>query len=78
MQTTAKSLRDLTIEEVSLIPESRLQEIYDVVHFYRVGLGTSPERNAGPIEEFAGSWASVPEDEFEGFLSDVRARRYTG
>jgi len=72
---TSRSLREMTIEEVRRIPATRLQELYEVVHSYRIGLGASSERSASAIEEFSGAWAGVPEEEFEGFLAEVRTRR---
>jgi len=72
-----QSLREMTIQEVWRTPDTRLQELYNVVRSYSAERGTSSEQSTSSIERFAGVWASTPDGEFEEFLADIRSRRRT-
>ncbi|MEW6380727.1 MAG: hypothetical protein AB1611_14120 [bacterium] len=67
-------LRDKVIEEIDLIPEHKLSEIYDLVHYFRIGLQQSKE-GANPIMKFAGCWQDMPDEEFTEFLEEIGQRR---
>jgi hypothetical protein len=71
----AKSaIRDRVISEVELIPEHKLSEIFDFIHYFRVGLQKS-KGNFEQIMQFAGCWKDMPEDTFNNFLVEIRRRR---
>ena len=62
------------MEELDRIPSAKLPEIYDLLHHFRLGL----EQGGGNAEEilsFSGSWASMPQEDFDDFLAEVRRRR---
>ncbi len=61
-------------EEISLIPQERLPELYNFVHFYRLGLGIIPN-SADDIMKFAGCWNDMPDEEFDNFLEEITERR---
>lgn len=61
-------------EEISLIPQERLPELYNFVHFYRLGLGITPN-SADEIMKFAGCWNDMPDQEFDNFLEEITERR---
>ena len=66
--------RDKVVEEIKLIPEHKLEEVYDFVHYFRIGLqeaGGGRER----IMKFAGSWKDLPEETFEAFTHEISERR---
>ena len=77
MSTSSDQLREKLQQEILDIPESRLQEIYDVVHFYRIGLvqetNQHPRGAAPDVMRFAGSWQDMPE--FEDFEAELTQRR---
>jgi hypothetical protein len=62
------------IEEIKLIPEDKISELYDFIHFYRLGLETVREDTAD-IMRFAGCWEDMPEEEFQDFLEEIEERR---
>lgn len=62
------------IEEIRLVPEHKLQEVYDFLHYFRLGL-QKPERNSDQIMKYAGCWEEMSEEAFGGFLKEVRERR---
>ena len=58
--------RDKVLEEIHLIPENKLAEVYDFLHYFRLGL----KEAAGKTEDvmkFAGSWKDMPEETFNSF-----------
>lgn len=63
--------REEIIEELNLVPENKVPELFDVVHEFRKGCHESDSK----VMQFAGSWAELTEDEFKGFLEEVSARR---
>jgi hypothetical protein len=74
MTTTA--LRMKLIEEIQQMPEEKLNELYDVLHFFRIGFQyqpPSPQNNA--VMPFAGCWDDMTDEEFDEFLNDMMMRR---
>ena len=68
------TVRDKIIEEVKLLPERKLAELYRIVHHLRLQ-SESPSEEIEQIMTFAGSWQDMPEEEFEQFFSDIAERR---
>jgi len=62
------------IDEIRLIPQEKLPELYDFIHFYRLGLETAQD-NTEEIMQFAGCWEDMPEEEFENFSEKISERR---
>ena len=67
-------LREQLIQEISQLPETKLQEILDVVHFFRIGLEGAQDKSQN-IRQFAGIWSDMDEQLFAEFESDWQARR---
>jgi hypothetical protein len=67
-------LRAKVLEEVNLFPESKLPDLYDFIHYFRLGLETS-RGNGGQIMQFAGTWKDMPDEIFAAFLKEVVERR---
>lgn len=66
--------RTRILREIELIPEDRLSELYDFLHYYRLGLEVAKEP-AGSVMHFAGSWRGMPDEAFAAFAQDVAERR---
>jgi hypothetical protein len=62
------------LEELSLIPEDKLPDIYQLLHYFRLGLEASRGRTQ-PVMSFAGCWRDMPEPVFDTFVQDVFQRR---
>lgn len=62
------------LQELDLIPDNRLPELYHVLHDFRLKLEASRESHV-TILSYAGCWRDLPDDTFEFFLKDVRQRR---
>ena len=67
-------LREKVIEEISLIPFDKLDEVYDFIRFFRIGterVKASKEK----ILSFAGCWEDMPDETFNDFLLEIKHRR---
>ena len=67
-------LQDQLIEEIKLIPEEKLAEIYDLIHYFRLGLKQEintatikPERPIGLAKDYF----QVPASFFEPLSDDI-------
>lgn len=67
-------IRTKLLEEIEKFPKDRLGELYDFIHFFRLGLQTKTP-DAGKIIQFAGSWKDMQEEDFSEFMGDIAARR---
>jgi hypothetical protein len=62
------------LKEISLIPEDKLPDIYQLLHYFRLGLEASRERTQS-VMHFAGCWRDMPDQLFDTFVEDVARRR---
>jgi hypothetical protein len=61
------------IEEINLIPEDKRQELYDLIHKFRMGLN-QPKHKINEIMQFAGSWSDMSEEDFSDFCKEIEQR----
>lgn len=70
----ATVLQRKVMDEIQAIPVERLLELYDVIHFFRIGVErTTPMMP--DVMRFAGCWSDLSDDEFDDLLTDMAARR---
>ena len=62
------------IEEIRLVPKDRLREIYNFIHFFRLGLEKSQD-STEDIMQFAGCWQDMKDEDFEQFSQEMTDRR---
>ena len=62
------------IKEIDLIPEKKHQELYELIHKFRISLNPSKHK-INEIMEFAGSWSDISEEDFRDFSEDIEQRR---
>ena len=67
-------IRDKVMEEIKFIPEHKLSEIYDFIHYFRVDSQKS-KVNIDQIMQFAGCWKDMPKDVFNDFSEETKERR---
>ena len=65
---------NVVIDEVKLIPEYKLPELYEYIHHFRLKVEKNKE-SIGQIMKFAGCWEEMPEDIFNDFLEEIGQRR---
>lgn len=67
-------IRGRVIDEIKRIPENKLSEVYDFLHFFRIGL----QKSKGHVEQimkFAGCWNDMSEEVFNDFFEEITQRR---
>jgi hypothetical protein len=72
---TASQLRARLEEEIRELPDSRLQEVYELIHVFRLGLQREQVQDANDVMRFAGAWDDLYD--FDAFDAEIRARRRT-
>lgn len=70
------SLYEMVIDEIRLLPEPQVAELYDLVHYLRIGI-QSPKAETDRILAMSNGWRDMPEPLFQDFLGDIRSRRHT-
>ena len=64
------------IEEIRLVPKDRLREIYNFIHFFRLGLeNETVQDDTEDIMRFAGCWQDMTDEDFEEFSQEIAERR---
>jgi hypothetical protein len=63
------------MEEIQLIPEHKLEEVYDFVHYFRIGLREAVRGDKEEVMKFAGFWSDLPDDVFQEFTREISERR---
>ena len=67
--------RNKVMEEIQLIPEHKLEEVYDFVHYFRIGLREAVRGDKEEVLKFAGSWSDLPDEVFQEFTREISERR---
>lgn len=68
-------IKDKVLQEIDLLPDDRLSEVYNFIHFLRLGIEKSQSVGAQSILEFAGSWQEMSDEMFEEFVEEIEERR---
>ena len=68
-------IKTKVLQEIDLIPEDKLLDLYNFVHYFRLGLESSGKSNHQQIMAFAGCWQDMPEDVFTDFSIEITQRR---
>ncbi len=68
-------LKNKLIQEINLIPMEKLSEVYDFIHYFR--LGTEKERTQSPDDllAYSGAWNEMDSDIFDDFMLEIKQRR---
>ena len=73
---TSILIKNKVLQEIDLIPEDKLADLYNFIHYFRLGLEKSQLTNARPILAFAGCWKDMPDEMFNDFTIEIRQRRH--
>ncbi len=68
------TVRNKIIQEIKLIPDHKLSELYHVIHSLRLQ-PDSPRKKIEKIMAFAGCWEDMSEEEFDQFSLEITERR---
>lgn len=66
--------KEKIFQEIKLIPEEKLADVYTLLHHFRLSLRTSPTKPK-PIMQYAGVWRDMPDEIFAEFTVGIPARR---
>jgi hypothetical protein len=66
-------LQEKILKELEGIPETKLAELYDIIHYFRIGL--EQETCENPTMKLAGAWTDMRDDLFESLMNEIEARR---
>jgi len=70
-----ETLREQLIAEIQHIPPNRLQETFDLIHFFRLGLDHAQHSKSSHVSQFAGAWADMDDAVFADLESEWQERR---
>lgn len=62
-------------QEIELIPEDKLADLYTFLHYFRLGLKKAHSPKNEQILAFAGCWQDMPDELFAEFTAGIVARR---
>lgn len=71
----SSQIKDKVLQEIDLLPDDRLSDVYNFIHFFRLGIEKAEEAGVQSILAFAGSWQEMPNEQFEEFTLGVERRR---
>ena len=74
---TLLTLKDKLINEISLIPNEKLVELYNFIHYFRLGTEKEKEKTKTnkDLLSYAGTWKDIDDEIFDNYLSDIANRR---
>ncbi len=70
---TTSELRNKLRDEIRELPDSHLQEVFDIIHFFRLGLERESSRTVSDVMRFSGAWEDMEDP--KGFEVEMRERR---
>ena len=64
-------------QEIDLLPDDKLNDVYEMIHTYRLKLKSSeqPVSTTASILQLAGSWCDLPDADLATFMDEIRQRR---
>lgn len=68
-------IKNKVLREIELIPEDRLADLYNFIHYFRLGLEKSQVEKSKSTMAFAGSWKDMSEEIFVDFAAEISERR---
>jgi hypothetical protein len=70
----SSNIRTKLITEISLLPEEKLEELYNFIHNFRLGIEAS-QATIEQTMQFAGCWEDMSDEMFADFNEEVITRR---
>jgi hypothetical protein len=68
------NLRTKVIAEINLVADDKLEELYNFIHYFRLGVEVSQDL-LNPTMEFAGCWNDMSDEMFANFSQEINTRR---
>jgi hypothetical protein len=61
------------INEIDLIPDEKLLEVYHFIHYFR--LGTQKAETKKDLLSYSGAWSDLDAEVFDDYMLDIVKRR---
>ena len=81
----SSNIRTEVIKEINLIPEEKLTQLYNLIHYFRLGVENKIEtvisrtedddKRREKIMQYAGSWNDMSNEVFADFYEEIFTRR---
>jgi len=71
---TSLLIKSKVLQEIDLIPEDKLTDLYNFIHYFRLGLEKSQMTKPKPSLAFAGCWQDMPAEMFADFTTEIAQR----
>ena len=68
------STQERVFQEIRLIPENKLDDVYAILHYFRLGLEAAQSKPTS-VMQYAGCWQDMPAEVFAEFTREVVNRR---
>lgn len=72
---SALLIKSKVLQEIDLIPEDKLADLYNFIHYFRLGLEKSQATKYKSSLAFAGCWEDMPDEMFADFTAEIAQRR---
>jgi hypothetical protein len=72
---TSPLVKSKVLQEIDLFPEDKLADLYNFIHYFRLGLEKSQITESKPILAFAGCWKDMSDEMFADFTAEIMQRR---
>ena len=73
---TSLLIKSKVLQEIDLIPDDKLTDVYNFIHYFRLGLEKAQLTQAKPGLAFAGCWQDMPDEMFNDFTTEITQRRH--
>jgi hypothetical protein len=71
---TLSVMKNKLMNEINLLPEDKLGEVYNFVHYFRLGTEKN-KQDSGNLLSFSGAWSDMSNEVFDDYLSNITERR---
>ncbi len=68
-------IKQRVLQEIELIPEDKLADLYHFLHYFRLGLEKARVPKGEQTLAFAGCWQDMPDELFAEFRAEISERR---
>ena len=70
-------LRRKFIEQIQRLPDKKLQELSEIIRFFRINTDHAEPSSKDNVMRFAGCWDDISDSEFKVWLNEISERRST-
>ncbi len=72
---TSTMMKDMIINEINLLPDEKLSEVYRFVHDFSLREEKNKAEENTDLLSFSGAWKDMDSKMFDDYLTDIRSRR---